>query len=287
MSDEEVRELEREILATPAVLDLRRRHARLLLRHGEEDRGLGALDLAWRLGADELWDELRERLEKRRRQVRGITLCYVPGGPFAMGSDKLDADMRPAHLVWLSAFYVARDPLRWAALDGWRGHWPPKSGPHRERALQSAVIVGHTDAIQAVAYLNRAAPLDGLAGKWSLVSEAQWERAFRASHLRADGESPYGVEMPAPAPTATPPEWTADHYDPAAYDGGPRRDPLVKGTADQPRVIRGIASLPPPYFALYRDAARDDGAFEVGGSLLTSLARTGIGITLRPVFVPA
>lgn len=288
MTDQALRVLERQILAEPAQLDLRRTHAQLLARAGDEDRALGALDLACRLGADDLWDELRARLEARRRTVGALTLCYVPGGPFAMGAERLDADAAPLHLVHLSAFYVAREPLTRAGLpssqrqDGWP--WTLAPGPQRdllmESVLRQPVTSDHPGALAVIEELRQTAPVEGLSGRWALISEAQWERVFRAANVRKDGLSPYGPRLDALRP-----EWTADRYDSAGYGDGPRRDPTGAPDGDL-WVVRGVPGLPPDIQPVYREAARDDGGFEVGGFLRRRRVRHEHGIAVRPVFQP-
>jgi formylglycine-generating enzyme required for sulfatase activity len=288
LSDEERRALEREILAAPASLEHRRRHAQLLLRSGDEERGLAALDLAWRLGAEDLWDELQGRLRNKTRHVRGIELRYVPAGPFVMGSDELDGDATPAHLVWLSTFYVARKPLTWRPLEGWTNRWPlgsrdAKYEEARQKALDEPITnLDHASALQAIGYLNGL----GSDGEWALITEAQWERVFRAGYLRPDGTSPYD----AVRSTTKSPEWTADAYNALAYASGPRRDPVASGgasPADTLRVVRGVAELPPPHFAIYREAALSSGEFEVQTARgATSSGRSVNGFGIRLVFAP-
>jgi formylglycine-generating enzyme required for sulfatase activity len=287
MSDEQLRALEHEILAAPAELELRRRHAQLLLRAGAEDRGIAALDLAWRLGAEDLWDELQERLEKKARRVCGIALRYVPAGPFVMGSDDLDFDARPAHLVTLSAFYMSREPLTSRPLEYMNQNWPlvprdAKYEHHRQKALDEPVRnLDHTKAVDAIAYIESVYGPDP-GGKWSLPTEAQWERVFRATHFRRDGACPYGVITDTKVP-----EWTADAYDCDAYGGGPRRDPSAAESDKKLHVVRGIPVLPPPHFAIYREAALPNARFELEplGSY-PQVADPYDGVGVRLVFVP-
>ncbi|MCO5171907.1 MAG: formylglycine-generating enzyme family protein [Planctomycetes bacterium] len=286
MSDAALRELEREVLGRPADVDLRRRHVALLRRAGEDERAVAALDLAWRLGADELWPELEAELAARRRQVGPITLCYVPGGPFVMGADDQDEDAAPAHLVHLSPFYVAAGPLTLGALRGsgvsvWYGEeWLSRVDErYRQEILAQDHVVTHDEAMRGVEHLARGAFDVGLAGRWALISEAQWERVFRAGHWRPDGASPYGAR-------ACGAEWTQDRYDPAAYAGGARRDPTGPEAGDL-RVVRGAATnLPAPLFATFREAASPGGSFDVGKGTTSRWVRHEPGVFARPVFVP-
>lgn len=282
MSDAELRALEREVLQAPASLDLRRRHARALQRAGDEERALAALDLAWRLGADEVLDELRAGCAARRLVVRGVTLCYVPGGPFAMGADDQDDDAAPLHVVHLSPFYVAQEPVRWSSLVGWRDDiWPLNNhGSSRELYLNGMPGgLTHTAAAEAVAWLGAQAEAEGAPpGRWSLITEAQWERLARAALADPKGEGPYAVTIRGRL------EWTADEYDPRAY-GGARRDPQVAGAGGDLRVVRGVP-VPFAVAATYREAARVDGTFEVKGRWRARAVAHERGIVLRPVLVP-
>lgn len=289
MSDEELRRLEREIAVAPHQLELRRQHALLLTRLGREEDALAALDLAWRLGADELWDELQARLAARRVQITGIALGWVPGGPFAMGSEELDDDCAPVHVVELSGFWVCERALAYARMETWSHYpsWARRDWPGRQQWLETPISMTREMALDALAFLNKEAFAPGLSGTWAFPTEAQWERVFRASYLRPDGVCPYGAarsrqEMP---------EWTRDRYHPDWYGRSPRRDPTGPAADEshaQTFVVRGIPYLPDPEFALYRDAAKPDGSFDVGdegGS--TRWLTHEHGIALRPVFIPA
>lgn len=92
MTDDALRATERALVTEPADLELRRRHARLLQRAGQAERALSALDLAWRLGADELWDELKAALDARAVRAGGLELRYIPAGPFVMGEGRLPTE---------------------------------------------------------------------------------------------------------------------------------------------------------------------------------------------------
>jgi formylglycine-generating enzyme required for sulfatase activity len=293
VSDEALRRIERELATLPAELDLRRQHAQVLLRMGRADEGLAALDLAWRLGAEELWDELQARLAERAIEVdESLTLRYVPAGPFAMGSDELDADCAPVHLVELSAFYVAERPLCRGSLLEWEQcpeYLRRFGGGHESEIAHYGMFASggffpqsdHAAAQSAVEFLSQTKTPPGLMGRYSVISEAQWERVFRAEYLRPDGANPYGVRR---AGARTPPEWTLDRYDADYYDTSPRRDPpgSDKGKLF---VVRGVR-LPDPVFAIYREAAKPDGRFQLGGRIMGRDVSNEEGIAMRPVFLP-
>lgn len=275
MSDEALRRVERDLALAPDSLELRRQHLQLLRRAGAEERALSALDLAWRLGAEELWDELQAALEARKIELPGLVLRYVPAGPFGMGTDQLDQDAAPPHLVELGAFWIAARPLAWGAMDGWRGHQVSRWPGHEERTFTPDGLAG---AQETLAHLT-ATHGQALGGSFSLPSEAQWERALRASYLREDGVSPYGV---VPAERASSPEWCADAFDPDWYARSPRVEPVGPESGEL-RVVRGAPGIPDPAWALFREAARPDGSFQVGGLLRTRWVRHEHLIALRPV----
>ncbi len=204
-----------------------------------------------------------------------------------MGSDELDMDARPAHLVTLSAFYISREPLTSRPLEYMNDSWPlvprdPKHEHYRQKALDEPVLnLDYTGAVAAIAYIESVYGLDP-EGKWALPAEAQWERVFRAAHLRRDGACPYGVVANSRVP-----EWADDAYDADAYGPGPRRDPLVARSDAELRVVRGVTSLPPPHFAIYREASLATIGFELvdgGGALKSADPYHGIGVRL--IFVP-
>jgi formylglycine-generating enzyme required for sulfatase activity len=254
VTDDALRATERALVSAPADLELRRRHARLLQRAGQEERALSALDLAWRLGADELWDELQDALAARALRLGEIELRYVPAGPFVLGGDDGDEDEGPARLIELSAFHVAselvtsgqlRESPAWASWMDGAAHYPVNAWTHG-RALE---------VVEAAGALARAA---GLQGRLGLISEARWERVARAALLREDGVSPYGVVGVHLSGML---EWTADAYQPDAYARAGARDP-VEGRPSALRVVRG-PPLPEPHRSRYREAVAPSGQFSV------------------------
>ena len=169
----------------------------------------------------------------------GSRMVLVPEGVFTMGTDRGDADERPAHEVKLSAFLIDVTPVTNAQyqkfVDETGGRMPPS--PDFPSPPEAPVVNVTFEEAQAYA-------------KWagrSLPSEAQWEKAARG----ADGRLfPWGNDAPAPeskranldgagdgfpaiAPVGSFPEgrspygaldmagnvwqWTFDWYDPKYY----------------------------------------------------------------------
>lgn len=60
----------------------------------------------------------------------GMRFCYIPAGPFLMGSNEGEDDERPLHPVWLSAYWLAETCVSWSGycqLLGWSE--PPNGAP--------------------------------------------------------------------------------------------------------------------------------------------------------------
>ncbi len=269
MTDDGLRATERALVTAPADLELRRRHARQLQRAGAPaERTLAALDLAWRLGADEVWDELQAGVAGRALRLDPLELRYVPAGPFVLGGDDGDEDEAPARLVELSAFHMAARPVTRASVQGTR-LWADWMRNMAEYPVDATLFEFAGTAVEAVAARAKAG---GLHGRVSLASEAQWERVARASLLRPDGENPYGVVF---TPML---EWTADTYQPDAFVHAAAKDP-VEARPSELRVVRG-PPLAEPHHARYREAAALDGQFVVENAGAGLLRRTlGLGRT--------
>ena len=274
MSDRELRRLEQALAVQPDAAELHQQRAGLLRRVGRPDQALAALELAWRLGGP-VWAELQAELDARRVERHGLTFCYVPAGPFVMGRDDFDGDA-PPRLVELSAFYVASQPLAWEALRQWE-HRPPWVQDDNQWFWPRALAEPYDRVQSALAHLNAQQPD---APPLTLPTEAQWERVFRASYLTADRTNPYGVGA---VPSF---EWTRDHYRADAYETGAPRDPTGPDQGEL-RVVRGITAVPEPFFASFREAAREDAMFPIRGRVLRDrwLERyPERGLHVRPVF---
>lgn len=272
MSDDALRRFERALASDPASLALRREHVALLERAGLVDEALAALDLAWRLGADDLFDELARRLEARALRLweDQLELRYVPGGPFVLGTSEADPGGRPARLADVGPFWVAARPLSYA-LTAWleergRGRSPAPS------PWQYPVNAPLPGALAAIAALDRAERPPEARGRLVLIDAARWERALRACLLRPDGRSPYGVELDPSRP-----EWTSDAVAPP--EGAAR-------LAEARQVVRGVPGVPLSVRVLHREQARPDGVFEVPLGRHVQPLHSYHGVACRPVLLP-
>lgn len=282
MSDAELRSVERELSVNPISLELRRRHARLLQRTGDEEGALSAIDTAWRLGGEDLFEELTELLEERAIDLGDFKLRYVPGGPFVMGIDDFDDDAAPPHLVQLPPFWISEECLTYSALRNYQGEdtWLQRMIPHVEdggfwATFRLTCDLNHMEEL--LRDLGQRLQPGGRVGRFSLPSEAQWERATRAALLRPDGTNPYGL-----APDDGP-QWTSDNYHPRYYQVSPGYDPQGPGAGAE-RVVRGVPSIPPSHYAIYREGATPSGNFRILEDGSSRMVRVEGGLGARAVF---
>jgi len=232
-------------------------------------------------------------------RVDGARLRLVRGGAFTMGTADGYEDERPAHEVYLDAFYIDQTPLtnaQWKKFVDATG-WPAPACWRDERFRgDDRPVVGITYS-EALSY-----------ARWSgrrLPTEAEWERAARGADERV---YPWGDEAPdaggvrranlkgaADGYAATSPvgafpqgaglagcldmsgnvwEWTADWYDPEYYAHSPRHSPRGPETGSY-RVLRGgafhvAARLARATMRLY---SREDYGYGVTGARLAMTPR--------------
>ena len=158
---------------------------------------------------------------------------------------------RPAHVVWVDAFSIARTPATnadFAAYLAATGAAPPPfwADPAFADPLQPVVGLSWTDAVAFAAWSGTRLP-----------SEAEWEKAARSGV--EDRRFPWGDAKPdgtfgrppRVGQTLTNPlgltdvsgvchEWWADWYDDAYYLRPPTRNPCGPESGDR-RVSRGGA----------------------------------------------
>jgi formylglycine-generating enzyme required for sulfatase activity len=221
---------------------------------------------------------------------------HLPGGSFAMGSDRGRQNQRPVHRVTLSPFWISRFPVTngdYAISVQETGKQPPE---HWEDGKVPAGLENHpvvrvawSDAEAFCTWLTRRLQSARRKGKAALPTEAQWEFAARGEEGR---EYPWGSEPPdarranfdgnaggttpvgAYPAGATPEgvhdlagnvwEWCRDRF--GAYSNEDQRDPTGPGQGTS-RVLRGGSFLSEP--SALRGASRYDnrpgGRYDVFG----------------------
>ena len=183
-------------------------------------------------------------------------MVLVPAGEFLMGSEAGDEDERPAHTVFLDAFWIDRYEVTNAAWNRYARvtEKMPKSAPDG----YPVVRVNWFDAQDYCEWAGKRLP-----------TEAEWEKAARGTDGRTypwgegiarnranyqggatrrqvvgtypEGVSPFGLHDMA----GNVREWVADWYGSGYYATSPERNPEgpVSGTR---RILRGGAWCEPP-----------------------------------------
>ncbi|MEP7133841.1 MAG: formylglycine-generating enzyme family protein [Chloroflexota bacterium] len=202
----------------------------------------------------------------------GMMLLYVPAGKFTMGNDNNGDDVKPAHLVYLDAFWidqteVTNEQYAMCISNGGCTHLSSTKSPTRSNYYGNPEFynypVIYVDWKQANAYC-------AWVGR-QLPTEAQWEKAARGADGRVypwgntapndsllnynsavrdttevgkypDGKSPYGVYDMAGNVW----EWVSDWYGGNYYQSSPSSNPLgpndPSGSVEQAgyaQVLRG------------------------------------------------
>ena len=243
----------------------------------------------------------RDVLNRLSVVEHGLVFRYIPGGPFLMGSNHGESDERPWHPVWLSPYWMAETPISWAAfcrLMDWQspaeGGFPrdPQREPGYERGRFYLSVetkmrwqycedraFGETDdpdneppdtydlkpmvAASWQEALELADRLSTSTVRYSLPTEAQWEKAARGGRIGAAyawGNDPPSREccdfdrlwecsirpMKRFAPNGyglyavngCVCEWTRDWYDRDYYRHSPHTDPQGPAEGEE-KVLRG------------------------------------------------
>jgi formylglycine-generating enzyme required for sulfatase activity len=85
-----------------------------------------------------IWKERAELLNRLAVVEHDIRFCYIPGGPFLMGSNDRESDEAPWHPVWLSPYWLSQTPISWEAYCRLLDWEPPPRGMPREFATPPA-----------------------------------------------------------------------------------------------------------------------------------------------------
>jgi formylglycine-generating enzyme required for sulfatase activity len=210
--------------------------------------------------------ERKRAAEAARIEALSADLVHIPAGQFRMGdgSGKGDSDERPARIVNVAAFRMARHEVTFAQFDAFcaaTGCTPPDDNGWG-RDDRPVTNVSWDDAIAFITWLNEQSDL-----KFRLPSEAEWEYAARSGSTgdywwgaafspdHANGEGTAGRDQwPGTAPVGQfPPnpfglydmngnvrEWVQDCWH-ADYSGAPADgQPWLTGNCDR-RMLRGGA----------------------------------------------
>jgi formylglycine-generating enzyme required for sulfatase activity len=200
---------------------------------------------------------------------KGVVMRFVPAGEFTMGSDQPksedDMDEKPAHLVYLDAFYIDKYEVTNALYQACVDEGICESQVSLDSYTRSSyygnsqfndypVISVHWEMANTYCQWRGA----------HLPTEAQWEKAARGTDARTypwgegidcnkanyqpcigdttpignyeSGVSPYGLYDMA----GNVMEWVADWYSETYYQNSPASNPLGPNSGSDPnRVLRG------------------------------------------------
>ena len=215
----------------------------------------------------------------------GMTLLYVPGGEFRMGSEANSDSEMPVHPVYLDAYWIDKTEVtnkQYTGCVSGGGCTPPSNNNSN---THTSYFGNNQFDDYPVIYVNweQAQAYCEWAGR-RLPTEAEWEKAARGTDERTypwgetepepgskllnfniyegdttpvgkylDGASPYGALDMAGNVW----EWVNDWYDIAYYQNSPGSNPMGPGSGNS-RVARGGSWYDNQY--IVTSSFRDSGA---------------------------
>ncbi len=210
------------------------------------------------------------------RPADGMVMAYIPAGEFIMGSDEGENNERPAHTVYLDAYWIDQtevtSTMYLACLEAGDCVTPPERTYLDDPAYANHPVV-YLDWDAAQNYCQQ------IGGR--LPSEAEWEKAARGTDGRTypwgesidcekanygrcvddttpvgsyeAGRSPYGLYDMAGNVW----EWTADWYGVHVYENAPFENP-TGAESGLFRTLRGGSWLTGDWNARITDRYVDD-----------------------------
>lgn len=182
--------------------------AALALRPGDETARLLVEQAGERLGPP-----------KEVTNSMGMQFVLIPAGEFVMGSDAAERDERPAHKVYVDAYYISRCEVTNAQFEQYSvGHRNAGKACSPDDNMPAVGVTWD----EAAAFCRWLSGKEGV--EYRLPTEAEWERAARGGAARL---YPWGDEAPAAdghyrcnfAPNRSQRLWDADGFTFAAPAG--------------------------------------------------------------------